>query len=275
MSSNKYKIAVLLPTRGRTAALTRSVLSLVNRAVDVSSIELLLGFDQDDTVGIEHFEADLQPQLERRGVAYQAQAFPPLGYARLNEYVNTLALSSSAHWLVFWNDDAVMDSVGWDRIITEHTGEFKLLAFHTHRDHPYSIFPIVPRAWLDVLGYLSPHQVSDCWLSQQAYLLDIWERIPVWVTHDRADLTGNNKDATFQNRIMFEGNPADPRDFNHIDWARLRFNDCEKLAQYMESQGISTCWWRDVLANRQDPWVKLKQNDVNNQVSTHRIQYSQ
>jgi hypothetical protein len=274
-SDNQYKIAILLPTRGRTVALTRSVLSLVNRAVDVSSIELLFGFDDDDTVGMEHFEKELKPHLDRRDVAYQAFIFSPLGYSRLNEYVNTLAMSADADWLIFWNDDAVMDSTGWDRVITSHTGEFKLLAFHTHRDHPYSIFPIVPRAWLDLIGYLSPHQISDCWLSQQAYLLDIWERIPVWVTHDRADLTGNNKDATFQNRIMFEGNPADPRDFNYIEWTRLRLNDCEKLAQYMESQGISTQWWRDVLAKKQDPWVKMNQNDPNNQVHNYKVQYSQ
>jgi hypothetical protein len=267
MSSSEYKIAVLLPTRGRTVALTRSVLSLVNRAVDISSIELLFGLDEDDTAGIEHFETELQPQLDQRGIAYQALSFPPLGYSRLNDYVNTLALAANADWLVFWNDDAVMDSTGWDRTITDHTGEFKLLAFHTHRDHPYSIFPIVPRAWLDVLGYLSLHQLNDAWLSQQAYLLDVWERIPVWVTHDRADLTGNNKDVTFQNRIMFEGNPADPRDFNHRNAVQARLADCEKLAQYMESQGISTQWWRDVLAHKQDPWVKMNQNDVNRQVT--------
>ncbi len=80
--------------------------------------------------------------------------------------MNELALNSDASWLVFWNDDAVMETQDWDKEIIKHEGEFKLLAFHTHHDHPYSIFPIVPRKWLDLLGYLSPHQISDAWLSQ-------------------------------------------------------------------------------------------------------------
>jgi hypothetical protein len=72
--------------------------------------------------------------------------FKPMGYGRLNEYINELAKNSSADWLFFWNDDAVMETQGWDEKITEHTGEFKLLAVHTHHDHPYSIFPIVPKS---------------------------------------------------------------------------------------------------------------------------------
>jgi hypothetical protein len=54
---------------------------------------------------------------------------------------------------------------------------------------------------------ISPHSVQDGWLSQQAYMLDIWERIPVWVLHDRADITGNNNDATFRERASLEGRP--------------------------------------------------------------------
>jgi len=193
-------------------------------------------------------------------------SFEPLGYTRLNEYVNTLALASDSDWLFFWNDDAFVETKSWDSIIQTHDDEFKLLAVHTHNDHPYSIFPIVPRAWLTHMGYLSPHQISDAWLSQQAYLLDIWERIPVNVVHDRHDLTGNNDDATFQNRVMFEGNPSSTRDFHHPTWSRYRIDECEKLAEYMRTNGISTDWWEAVKSNKQDPWAKLKVNDINKQM---------
>jgi len=192
--------------------------------------------------------------------------FEPLGYTRLNEYVNTLAKASDSDWLVFWNDDAYMETQGWDTTIASHTGEFKLLAFHTHNDHPYSIFPIAPRAWLDTMGYLSPHQISDAWLSQQAFMLDIWERIPVDVVHDRHDLTGNNDDDTYKNRIMFEGNPGDPRDFHSPGWTNLRMADSDKLASYMKSQNIDTTWWENVKLGKQDPWVKLNENDPNKQM---------
>jgi hypothetical protein len=166
-----------------------------------------------------------------------------------------------------------MDTSGWDREIAKYTGQFKLLAFHTHRDHPYSIFPIVPRQWFDLLGYLSPHQISDGWLSQQAYMLNIWERIAVHVTHDRHDLTGNNKDEIFDNRPMLEGNPSDPRDFHHLSWSQRRTVDCERLATYMKSIGLDTAWWKNVKLGTQDPWEKLKINDVNQQMKQYSIKF--
>lgn len=261
----KYSIAVLLPTRGRTDALSRSVMSLVNRAVDSSQIQILFALDRDDGEGIDHFVKEIEPWLVEKKVNYEALVFEPMGYVRLNEYVNALALKSDADWLMFWNDDAMMDTAGWDNLIAKHTGEFKCLSVHTHNEHPYSIFPIVPRAWLDCLGYLSPHQISDAWLSQQAYLLDVFERIPVWVTHDRHDLTGNNNDATYKNRVMYEGNPSDHKDFHHISWSMRRFEDTDKLANYMSSIDLDISWWNQVKIGKQDPWVKLKDNDVNGQ----------
>ena len=261
----KYSIAILLPTRGRTTALSRSVMSLINRAIKLDKVQLLLGFDEDDNDGIEHFQLELEPWLIEKKVNYEVEVFPPMGYTRLNEYVNSLALASDADWLMFWNDDAMMDTSGWDKQIADHTGEFKCLSVHTHNDHPYSIFPIVPREWLDCLGYLSPHQISDAWLSQQSYLLDNFKRIPVWVTHDRHDLTGNNNDDTYKNRIMFEGNPTDPRDFHHLRWHLRRMEDIDKLAAYMKSKGLDTSWWENVKLQKQDPWVKLQENDINNQ----------
>lgn len=270
---SEYNIAVLLPTRGRTDALSRSVISLVNRAVNLAKVQFMFGFDDDDVIGQTHFNEELKPWLEEKGVHYTAMMFEPLGYIRLNEYVNTLALSADADWLMFWNDDAVMETTAWDRTISEYTGQFKILAVHTHKDHPYSIFPIAPREWLDTLGYLSPHQISDCWLSQQAYMLDVWERIPVWVTHDRYDLTGNNGDDTFKNRPMLEGNPHDPRDFHHIQWTALRMKDCDALSRHMKDVGLDVSWWKNVCLGTQDPWIKLRENDPNEQVKSWKIQY--
>jgi len=262
----EFDISILLPTRGRAEMLDRSVKSVIELAHDPKRVQLMFGFDNDDTVGIEHFVNELQPWLDQHSVNYTALKFAPLGYIRLNEYVNELARKSDARWLVFWNDDAVMETIGWDQEIMIHEGEFKLLAFHTHNDHPYSIFPIVPRKWLDLLGYLSPHQISDAWLSQQAYMLDIWERIPVHVLHDRHDLTGNNNDTTFQNRPMLEGNPKDPRDFHSANQMNIRHTDCYKLATYLRSQGKDTSFFDKIFVGEQDPWEKLAANDVNKQM---------
>ena len=267
---SEYKISLLLPTRGRTTALRRSILSTINCADNIDSFQIMVGFDRDDTETIDYFVKELQPELDVLGANYQARVFEPMGYIRLNEYVNGLAKDSDADWLVFWNDDAVMETAGWDTTIADHTGEFKILAFHTHNDHPYSIFPIVPKEWFQLFGYLSPHQISDAWISQQAYVCDIWQRIPVHVTHDRFDLTGNNKDEVFDKRPMLEGNPSDPRDFHHKTWHDRRVSDLRRLLAYMDMRGLDISFAKAVFEGKQDPWEKLKANDVNNQLNQWR-----
>lgn len=264
--SIEYSIAVLLPTRGRTDSLARSVLSLVDHAADQDSIQLILGFDNDDTVGLTYFSERLQPELDRRNIAYTVMEFEPLGYARLNEYYNAMVRESSAEWVFVWNDDATIETDGWDNIINSHVGQFKLLAIHTHHDHPYSIFPIVPRAWVELAGRLSIHQMIDAELSQLAYMLDIWERIEVYATHDRHDLTGNNLDKTFKERISYEGNPSSPKDFHHISHINYRNQEADRIDAYMHSIGIGTDWWSRVKTGQQDPWAKLIINDVNHQM---------
>jgi hypothetical protein len=108
--------------------------------------------------------------------------------------------------------------------------------------------------------------MTDAWLSQNAYCVDIWERIDIDVVHDRADLTGNNKDDTYKNRELLEGNPNNPRDFHHPRMSMLRFQECEKLNEYLKSQGRNSDWWDRVKKGEQDPWEKLKKNDVNDQM---------
>lgn len=263
-----YDIAVLLPTRGRTMALTRSVMTLINRVKNLSKMQILFGFDDDDTVGLEHFKKELEPILKDRKVHYKALSFAPVGYIRLNEYVTALAKAAEKpRWLMFWNDDAVMESQNWDEEILKYNGQFKVLAVHTHREHPYSIFPIVPSDWLEIFGYMSPHQLSDAWFSQVAYMLDIWERIPVWVEHDRFDLTGNNNDETFANRPQLENQPGNPEDFHSPKWHYKRIYDAGKLADWLKAKGVDMTWWDNVKAFKQNPWEKLEANDINKQMT--------
>lgn len=259
----KYDIAMLLATRGRTDSLGRSIRSLVELASDISRVQLMFAFDRDDSVGLEYFTTDLKPWLDQRSVTYTAMKFDRMGYIGLHKYNNAMAAASDAKWLCIWNDDAVMETQDWDKTIMSYDGQFKLLSYKTHNLHPYSIFPIVPRKWYDLLGYISPHPTQDGWVSQQAYMLDIYERIDVSVLHDRYDLTGNNLDETYRNRPMLEGKPDDPRDFHSTQMLDLRHRDAAKLAMHLRSIGESTVFFENVFKGTQDPWEKLARNDVN------------
>jgi hypothetical protein len=258
-------ISILLATRGRTDILKRSLLSLADKAHDTSNLEILLAFDDDDTATYEWVEQNVLPELDDRGVEYSCMSFERMGYIRLNEYYNALSAAASGQWLFFWGDDAIMETQDWDTVILKET-RFRLLRAKAHNEHPIAVFPIVPKHWYDMFGYFSPHQLNDNWVCQVAYMVNIVENIPVEITHDRFDLTGNNNDETYKNRPMLEGNPADPRDFHHPGWTNRRLDDCDKIADYLKSQGEDTTWWENVKINKQDPWAKLKANDVNNQM---------
>jgi hypothetical protein len=266
MIEPEFDIAMLLATRGRTTMLDRSIRSLVELADDPGRVQLMVAFDRDDDVGFGYFIDHLQPWLDTQDIGYTAMRFDRMGYINLQKYNNALADNASARWLMIWNDDAVMQSPGWDTTIMSYDGQFKLLSFKTHNMHPYSIFPTVPREWFNLLGYISPHPTQDGWVSQQAYMLDIYQRIDVDVLHDRFDLTGNNNDDVFNNRPMLEGNLNHPMDFHSPQQIKLRQGDCAKLATYMHGRGISTEFFENIFKGTQDPWEKLKQNDPNSQM---------
>ncbi len=258
MAKSKTTISILLPTRGRTQALFDSLRSLVENASDPSRVEILLGLDDDDQEPREFIQSVIASYLREHHVECRASIFKPLGYENLNTYVNTLASAATGDWLFIWNDDALMDTPGWDDHIESHNGEFKLLApTDNHRGHPYAIMPIIPADWFRLMDHISLNAQNDAWVSHIAYMLDIFERIPVSIVHDRADITGNNDDETFRNRKYMEGNPDDPRDFAHADMQQARVRSAFKLAWFLERIGQPSEWWQRVQAGEQNPFEKM------------------
>jgi len=252
-------ISVLLPTRGRKEVLKSSLEGLVSKANNPEKLELLLGIDEDDEGIREYIEQEIAPMLKEHRVECRANIFKPLGYENLHVYVNTLAGNATGDWLFFWNDDGVMVTEGWDDVIRSYTGQFKLLAPRdNHEGHPYAIFQIVPRDWFMIIDHLSKNEQNDAWLSHIAYMLDIFERIDVEFIHDRADITGNNNDPTFQNRKYMEGNPSDPKDFGHPNMQQARVATAYKIAWFLDKIGQHSDWWDNVASGKQDPFEKMK-----------------
>ena len=262
------KISVILPTRGRTDMLERSLGGLIRNASDPKSIEVLLGFDTDDQESIKYFKENIAGIIDNYGATYNLYEFEPMGYNNLHRYVNGLAKVSSGDWMVFWNDDANMVDTGWDKTISS-CKEFVIQCFDTHHLHPYSIFPIVPRQWHDILGYLSKHPLNDAYISQIGWVLGIMKRIDVKVDHDRFDLTGENKDETFDNRNLtpLEGNPNNPTDINYWKNRDIRHKDLNKLAKWLSTNGHDMTRWNKIVSGELDPWQLMREHDPNNQVT--------
>jgi hypothetical protein len=261
-------ISVLLPTRARPEPLEQCIRTLIDRAKDSSRVEVLIAIDNDDEIGIECCKNVIVPYLDSKDCPYTIVKFNRLGYLRLNEYLNELVKYSSGNWIFFWNDDAVMDTQDWDQVILDHGNEFALLRAETNHEHPYAIFPILPRKWVEITGHLSPHQINDAWTSQIGWMLDIVKNIPVMINHERYDLTGKNDDEVFKNRPMLEGNPSNPRDFNHKNWRNVRINEAIKIGDYLKSQGRSIQHFEDALAGKHDVWYKMLAADKKNRLKS-------
>jgi len=251
-------ISVLLPTRGRKEVLLNSLKSLLDKASNPRRVEILLGIDDDDKEVQDFIKADVAEYLRSLQIECKANVFKPLGYENLHTYVNTLAQSATGEWLFFWNDDALMVTEGWDDVIESYNGQFKLLGpKDNHEGHPYAILPIVPIDWFKLMDHLSLNAQNDAWLSHIAYMLDIFERIDVEFIHDRADITGNNDDETFQNRKYMEGNPEDPKDFGHPSMQQGRVKSAFKIAWFLDKIGQPSEWWARVQAGEQNPFEKM------------------
>jgi hypothetical protein len=227
-----------------------------------------MAVDNDDPDSIDYIQKEIIPYLDQNQVSHLTLSYNRQGYANLHNYYNDLAGYAKANWLMVWNDDAVMMSDSWDAGIRKYDGQFRVLAFDTHNHHPYSIFPVIPRDWYALIGRISNHQMVDSVVSQIAYMLDIMVRTDIKVNHERYDFTGEVPDETHLERELFENNIGDPKDLNHPESVRWRYQMTDRIAWYLKSHGHDISWWVGVLTNTQDPWERLKENDPNQQVYT-------
>lgn len=271
----RKNISVLLPTRGRADVAFRSLQGMAELADHPEKIEFLVAIDDDDSESAEYFTEHMIPWFEEHDIDCTVYQTPRWGYLQLHQYNNFLGSKCSGAWIVFWNDDAVMQSHGWDSDIMKNTGQFAIQAFDTHDKHPYSIFPIIPRDWLILFERLSAHQQTDAWVSQIAWMADCMIRLDTQVLHDRADLTGNNDDATYRAREYREGNRNDPMDINHIDNMNLKQHWTAKVVWMRKLLGQDTGWWDQIMTGKVDPWERMLEFDVNNHMQVTKIPLEQ
>jgi len=271
LTGTTVDISVLLPTRGRGKLAERSLLTLIDRAKDNTRIEYRIALDNDDKESVDYFAETVMPAFKERDLNFVMVTTPPIGYQRLNEYVNYLGKYAQGRWLMFWNDDAIMETDHWDEIVATHTDKFRVLRMQEQTEHPYAIFPIVPKEWYYLLGTLSTHQMSDAQISQIGYMCNIVENIDVHCTHDRFDLTGNNNDETYNNRPQLQGNPENPKDLNSPHQLQSRFEQAIRIMWYLNKIGDGNDHLQNSLQHGEDVWKYLKASDPNGHTSVYSV----
>jgi hypothetical protein len=167
-------------------------------------------------------------------------------------YNNSLCAYAQGTWVMFFNDDAIMNTKHWDEII-EAEKNFNVLRVKEQTGHPYSIFPIFPWDWFRLLDHISLHGQNDAWISEISYMLDIMKDVDIEVIHDRADITGNNNDSVFKERVYKEGHPDQEGDLHHVKMWNARTADASKLAWYLEKIGQISLHWKKIVRKEIEP----------------------
>lgn len=160
-------ISVLIPCRDRYQSLSHCLQSLREHADDPSSYRIAIRTDEDvyDRTFWKHLLRDEQQPLVLSG----EQRY---GWKSNHTFFNELAKASRADWLFVFNDDAIMDTRGWDTII--RGGERPVLGTHMlllGKDQPHcwsrggflfsNAFPVVHRRWVHALGVVARHPHVD------------------------------------------------------------------------------------------------------------------
>jgi hypothetical protein len=222
-------LSVLLPTRERTDLVMRSLHSLATAAHNPADIEVLIAYDDDDQESHDFFSSDQWAQwVTDHAVSARVFQVPRWGYRCLHKYYNYLAAQSQGAWLLVWNDDATMETLHWDDLVRQNDSWRMLLHITcSNLVMNCSIFPLFHRDWIDLFGTVSPSNHVDSWISEICWHTAARKVIAVSTYHDRADLTGNNKDATFLSREY------STNEFKSDEMKALRQQWAAKLKDYL------------------------------------------
>ena len=228
-------ISVLLPTRQRINLVKQSLHSLLSRSQDPTNIEILIAYDEDDVESATFFASSEWTQwVKDHNTQAQTFAVTRWGYKQLHEYYNFLSRHSQGSWLLIWNDDASMETTGWDDVVRQND-DWRMLLHMTCSNLVMrcSIFPLFHRDWIELFGTVSPINHPDSWISEVCWQARARRVIPVSAYHDRADLTGNNKDNTFLARDY-----STQVEFNSDAMKSLRREWATKLQDYLKNKTL-------------------------------------
>lgn len=154
------QFSFLLPTRERVDLCKESLCSLLDRCRSKTSFEVLFAFDDDDDAS----QKALPAFCDEKGIQYQTLVTKRYGYAKLHAYVNELSKIAKGDRLWLWNDDALMETDGWDEIMA------KLVTMYPHHVWDFKTnwfrftFPLVPKKYVDCLGHYSLNPHNDTWM---------------------------------------------------------------------------------------------------------------
>jgi hypothetical protein len=230
------KVSILLPTRKRFDMAVNSINSLYNTCSSIDNFEILIALDNDDVETSNNLKDYFKDKNNIKLFYYERQF-----YRGLHNYYNDLCLNSSGSSLLLWNDDAIMRSMNWDLEILNNHKNFTVLnpkvdTMETYWREVGVLFPIIPKEWINITGKMSCVPSCDSWVDVISKRLNILLPLEsVVISHERADVTGNNNDETFKDGFNDKFNPEFHSLFN-VGFPHLLEEHYHKLNNHLNKQ---------------------------------------
>jgi hypothetical protein len=123
-----------------------------------------------------------------------------------------------------------METPGWIDVVHGYDGTVAVLNPDTNHDNwaiDMNVFPIFSRRIVELVGHVSRSAHNDSWIEFLGRDAGIMVRVPIVITHDRADLTGNNDDETYARRQILH------EEFHSAEMAALRERDTRLLLDHL------------------------------------------
>ena len=221
--------SVLIPTRGRVDLLNKVIFNLYEKSSDSDQWEICIKVDDDDGDTIQYLE---DHHTENDWIRW---IITPKGngYPDMHHWINDLCKMSKGKIFFLYNDDCIMETQDWD--LEFERVQNKLAVFKTQTNDKYrasNLFPAIPKKMFDLWGHFSLNAHNDTWVENISREGGFETTLDIDITHDRADLTGNNNDLIFQKRTI--AYRTTQKEFYSPEMVKLRKKDKEIIMNYIK-----------------------------------------
>ncbi len=172
-------VSVIFPSRGRFNHLVKTLDSIIDNCSDVTKIEILVKLDDDDFETLEKINSYKNIDLINVRISNRKK-----GYESLNEFYNELYEVSTGEFIFCINDDVIIETQNWDKLIEVYSGQ--LVCLHHNPTYPHNdgwYFPIVSKKILDVIGCVSKSVFYDSYILKLLENLDVFRNINLSINH--------------------------------------------------------------------------------------------
>jgi hypothetical protein len=155
---SKKLVSILIPTRNRFDSLLEAIGSITKNTKCMGKIEIIVRFDNDDGYSLSRID-----ELPTDKIDINVMIGERYKYIELYKYVNEMCKETKGEFILWFNDDCVIETKNWDDIVSKYVGQ--IICFYPDNKGTGSgnIFPMISREIYEVLGHFSLSQQVDTW----------------------------------------------------------------------------------------------------------------